>query len=83
MVREAIASHYATPNNPFTAEEVFVTGGATEGIINTLRALCEEGDNILLPRPGFPLATAICNNINVEYRFYDLQPDKDWQVDFV
>ena len=80
-VRQAIADHYATPKNPFTAEEVFVTSGATEGIINTLRALCEEGDNVLLPRPGFPLAIQICHNINVEYRFYDLLPDQNWEVD--
>ena len=56
--------------------------GASGGLYTSLQALCEEGDNILMPRPGFPLCIPICQNLNVEVRYYDLDPENDFQVDF-
>ena len=79
--RQAVVDKFSTPENPFTADDVFLTAGCSGALIAALHTLCEEGDNILLPRPGFPLATCICQNINVQYRFYDLLPEKDWEVD--
>ncbi len=43
--------------------------------------LCEEGDNILLPRPCFATIVTIMENLKVEVRFYDLLPDQRWECD--
>jgi len=52
--------------------------GASGALYTSLQALCEEGDNILMPRPGFPLCLPICQNLNVEVRYYDLDSDNEF-----
>src|SRR4029077_16180496 len=41
-----------------TAEEVFIGNGVSELIDLTLRALLNEGDEVLVPSPDYPLWTA-------------------------
>lgn len=36
---------------------------------------------MLLPRPGFPLCQVLCDYHGVEPRYYDLAPDRDWEID--
>lgn len=39
-----------------------------------------RGATVLLPQPVFPLYTTICQSIGVNFRFYRLKADKDWEV---
>jgi len=41
-----------------TAEEVFIGNGVSELIDLVLRALLNEGDEVLVPSPDYPLWTA-------------------------
>lgn len=66
---------------PFTIDDVILTFGASGGLYTALSAMCELGDNILMPKPSFPLCKTICENLQVEVRFYDLNPDKGFEVD--
>lgn len=55
---------------PVCAEQVTVTLGAMEGIYAALTALIEEGDEVLIPDPGFPnvaMAVQTRGGINVRY----------------
>jgi len=57
--REAIVMHQqARGVQGVTAEEVFIGNGVSELIDLTLRALLEEGDEVLVPSPDYPLWTA-------------------------
>jgi hypothetical protein len=47
-----------------------------------LQGLANPGDNILIPKPGFSLYVTICGNKAIEPRFYDLLPDRQWEIDF-
>ncbi|ORX74675.1 Tyrosine/nicotianamine aminotransferase [Linderina pennispora] len=47
----------------------------------TSGVLCNEGQNILLPRPGFCLYNTVAGSRNIETRLYNLQADKNWEVD--
>jgi hypothetical protein len=38
--------------------------------------LCEAGDNVLVPRPGFPLALPIAENLGINLKYYDLDVSK-------
>ena len=40
--------------------------------------LTNQGDNFLFPSPGFPLLLTIAKSMNIQPRFYHLQPTKNW-----
>lgn len=46
-----------------------------------VNALCNRGDSILVPKPGFSLIKCIADSIGVNLKFYDLLPDQEWKID--
>lgn len=62
-------------------DDVYLTSGSTQGIEVILSALASPNANILLPRPGFPYYEASASFHNLEFRHFDLIPDKNWEVD--
>ncbi|CDW81383.1 tyrosine aminotransferase [Stylonychia lemnae] len=81
--RQSVVDHFSTPDHPFKWEDVIMTFGAAGGLYNSISALCEKGDNLLVPRPGYPLCFPISQNLGVELRHYDLLPEKNWEIDLV
>ncbi|MCR4439928.1 MAG: aminotransferase class I/II-fold pyridoxal phosphate-dependent enzyme [bacterium] len=61
--------------------DVFITTGASEAIDVCLTALANEGENVLLPSPGYPLYSALLNKLGVEVNEYYLDEESDWQPD--
>jgi len=54
-LREEIVNFYNTKySTAYNTNEVIVTAGATEAISTTLRALLNEGDEVLIPLPFYP-----------------------------
>ena len=53
--RQAVADYYTSRESSLTVDDIIITNGASEGFNLCVRALTDEGDNILLPSPGFPL----------------------------
>ncbi|KAF9359950.1 hypothetical protein BGX26_010995 [Mortierella sp. AD094] len=64
-----------------TAADVIVTSGCSGAIDMCIGVLCNEGDNILLPRPGFSLYQTVADSKGVEVRYYDLLPEHNWEMD--
>ncbi len=46
---------FSHPDYPFGVSDVFLTFGTHGSITVAIQVLCNRGDNILVPRPGFPL----------------------------
>nr|POE49627.1 tyrosine aminotransferase [Quercus suber] len=80
--RRAIAD-YLSHDLPYTLtpDDVFLTMGCAQAIEVTIRVLTCLGANILLPRPCFPSYGAHASSNNLEVRYFDLIPEKDWEVD--
>ncbi|PYS81665.1 MAG: aminotransferase class I/II [Acidobacteria bacterium] len=77
--REAVAA-YATDLGAQTApDDVLMTAGASEAADLILTALVEEGDEVLLPAPGYPLYPAILNRLGAVARHYQLDGARGWQ----
>ncbi|HJU55933.1 MAG TPA: aminotransferase class I/II-fold pyridoxal phosphate-dependent enzyme [Pyrinomonadaceae bacterium] len=77
--REAVA-HYATAlGAPTAPAQVLITSGASEAADLILTALVEEGDEVLLPAPGYPLYPAILNKLGAVARYYRLDGGRGWQ----
>src|SRR5262245_36104577 len=59
-VRQTIADRYAAAwGKPVGAERVLVTAGAVNAIMTTLAAIVDDGDEVLVPDPGWPNYTSI------------------------
>lgn len=58
--REAVAEHVSeTHGVPITPEQVVITPGAKPPIFYATLALVDEGDEVLLPDPGFPIYESV------------------------
>jgi aspartate/methionine/tyrosine aminotransferase len=76
--REAVAA-YATNLGAQTAPgDVLMTAGASEAADLMLTALVEEGDEVLLPAPGYPLYPAILGRLGGVARYYRLDGARGW-----
>ncbi|HGY90586.1 MAG TPA: aminotransferase class I/II-fold pyridoxal phosphate-dependent enzyme [Planctomycetes bacterium] len=62
-------------------QDVFVSNGCSEGIEIALSALCNPGENILTPSPGYPLYTALVAKLGLVPNPYFLSEDRGWQPD--
>ena len=64
-----------------SVQDVFVTSGASEGVDACLTALINPGENILTPRPDYPLYSAVLCKLGNELNTYDLNEEDGWQPD--
>ncbi|RUP51824.1 hypothetical protein BC936DRAFT_145490 [Jimgerdemannia flammicorona] len=79
--RASIAAKYTIPTAPLTANDVIIGSGASDALNICITGLCDSGTNILLPRPGFPLYETLATSKGIEVRYYNLLPEKNWEVD--
>ena len=79
--REAVAADYRARGVPISPDRVLITTGTSEGIDLALNALVDEGDEVLVPSPTYPLYTAVLAKINAQPRYYRTDPDREWLPD--
>ncbi|XP_026442254.1 probable aminotransferase TAT2 [Papaver somniferum] len=80
--RRSIAD-YLSRDLPYklSPDDVFLTIGCEQAIEIALMVFNRPGANILLPRPGYPYFEAYAGYRQLEYRHFDLLPEKGWEVD--
>jgi alanine-synthesizing transaminase len=79
--RSAVAVYATGLGAPVTPELVLITSGASEAADLVLTALVNDGDEVLLPAPGYPIYPAILNKLGAIARYYRLQTTRGWQPD--
>ena len=79
--REAVAAEYSGRGVDVSADRVLITDGTSEGIDIALNALVNEGDEVLVPSPTYPLYTAVLAKINATPRYYRTDPERGWYPD--
>lgn len=62
-----------------TVRDVFVTSGVSETVDACITALLNPGDDILTPRPDYPLYSAIVCKLGNPLNTYDLNEEDGWQ----
>jgi len=82
-LRETIAQFYkekfnvdADPSN-----EILPLMGSKEGIMHISMAFLNQGDEVLIPNPGYPTYTSVTKLVGAVPRQYDLVADKGWFPD--
>ena len=79
--RKAVARLYREVGATIDPDHVLLTSGTSEAYSFLLRLLCNPGENILVPRPSYPLFDLIADLNDVELRAYDLHHGGEWIVD--
>ena len=79
--REAVAAECLRRGMPVTPDRVLITSGTSEGIELTLTAIAQDGDEVLVPVPTYPLYTAVLAKIGARAIFYRTDPGRGWLPD--
>ncbi len=78
--REAVAEHEGC-----NRDEVMLTCGVQQGLAVALYGLCEEGDEVLVPDPGFPAYANLIRSAGATPVSYPLRPpgqgERRWRLD--
>ncbi len=64
------------------ATEIQPLIGSKEGILHVTLALCNPGDKVLVPNPGYPTYTSLSKILGQEIVNYDLLESNGWHPDF-
>lgn len=79
--RQAVCGYYADHGVEVVAEQVVLTTSTSEAYSFLLRLLCDAGDEILVPQPGYPLFDFLAGLDDVGLRNAPLVYDEGWQID--
>jgi alanine-synthesizing transaminase len=82
--REAVAGYYRTEHGilDLDAEQIVLTTSTSEGYSFVFRLLCNAGDELLVPKPSYPLFEFLADLQDVRLAPYPLIYDHGWQMDF-
>ena len=83
-LRKAMAGFYKRWYNVDLdpATEIQPMIGSKEAILHVNLALCNPGDEVLVPNPGYPTYTSLSKILGQKIVNYDLREDNGWQPDF-
>jgi alanine-synthesizing transaminase len=80
--REAVAGYYVERNAEVDPESIILTTSTSEGYSYAFRLLCNADDEILVPKPSYPLFEFLADLQDVTLAPYPLLYDHGWQIDF-
>ena len=80
--REAVAGYYRKQHDDIDPESIVLTASTSEGYSYVFRLLCNVGDEILVPKPSYPLFEFLADLHDVKLVPYPLLYDHSWQIDF-
>ncbi len=83
-LRQGFASFYKTNFNvdlDFNSE-ILPLMGSKEGIMHISLAFLNEGDEVLIPNPGYPTYASVTELVQAKAIYYDLTEDTNWYPDF-
>jgi alanine-synthesizing transaminase len=79
--RTAVSDYYKAAGLTVEQEQIVITASASESYSHLFSALLSSGDQVLLPRPSYPLFEEIAVRAGVEPRYYDQHVKRNWAID--
>ena len=80
--RAAVAAYYRDRGTQIPDRSVLLTSSTSEAYAYLFKLLANPGDEILSPRPSYPLFEFLAGLESVRIRQYPLRYDGVWHVDF-
>ncbi len=83
-LRQGMASFYENQFNVYLDfnTEILPLMGSKEGIMHISLAFLNEGDEVLIPNPGYPTYASVTELVQAKAIPYDLVAEKNWFPDF-
>jgi LL-diaminopimelate aminotransferase len=81
--RKAIADFYKRTYQATLDPETMILPlmGSKEGIMHIAMAFVNEGEEVLIPNPGYPTYSSVANLVGARLKPYDLKEELQWGVD--
>jgi aspartate/methionine/tyrosine aminotransferase len=79
--REAVAADFTRRGVETSPDRVLITSGTSEGIELALTAIVDEGEEVLVPSPTYPLYTAVLAKIGAVPVYYRTDHSNGWLPD--
>jgi alanine-synthesizing transaminase len=79
--REAVAADFTRRGVETVPDRVLITSGTSEGIELALTAIVDEGEEVLVPSPTYPLYTAVLAKIGATPVYYRTDHTNHWLPD--
>jgi alanine-synthesizing transaminase len=82
--RQAVCRYYRESHEVFDLdpERLILTTSTSEAYSYVFRLLCNAGDEVLVPKPSYPLFEFLADLADVRLVPYPLLYDHGWQIDF-
>ena len=82
--RQAVCRYYRESHgvSDLDPERLILTASTSEAYSYVFRLLCNSGDEILVPKPSYPLFEFLADLADVKLVPYPLLYDHGWQIDF-
>ncbi len=78
--REAVSHYYHEQGTPLPPEQILLTPGTSLSYWYCFKLLADEGDEILCPRPSYPLFDYIASLSGVNLISYRLDEERNWAI---
>jgi len=81
--RQAIAEFYKRVYNVTLNPDTMILPlmGSKEGIMHISMAFVNDGEEVLIPDPGYPTYASVARLVGAKIRTYKLREEKEWGVD--
>lgn len=82
-LRKGISAFYANTYQVSIDPETMILPlmGSKEGIMHIMMAFVNDGDEVLIPNPGYPTYSSVATLVGATLRPYVLREDLDWAID--
>jgi alanine-synthesizing transaminase len=79
--REAVTEYYAARGQCVPPDRILLTASTSEAYSYLFKLLCDPGDEVLVPRPSYPLFEFLADMESVKVRQYSLAYHGGWSIE--
>jgi aspartate/methionine/tyrosine aminotransferase len=81
QARESVCGYYAEHGVAVATGNVLLTTSTSEAYSYLFRLLCDPGDEVIVPQPGYPLFDFLAGLDDVRLKYAPFVYDHGWQID--
>lgn len=82
--RTAIAKYCSRPDDLiYKPSDIILTNGCSQAIDLCIMVLANQGQNILIPKPGFSIYKTLCGTLGINVKYYSLLVSRQLIISYI